>query len=54
MLPFHLIIFVEGGIHDIGHRQAMLCDGEFDDGLHREIVKLPLVQHRGLQHDELK
>ena len=42
-LLFHLTIFVMGGIQDLGHRQAMLCYGEFDDGLHRGIAMLPLL-----------
>ena len=50
VLPIHLIIFVEGEIHDLGHRQAMLCYGEFDDGLHRGIAMLPSLQHRELNY----
>ena len=49
MLLFHLIIFVEFGIHDICHRQALLCDGDFNDGLHRGIAMQPLAQHRELK-----
>ena len=50
ILLFHLIIFLEGRLQVRGHRQAMLCYGEFDDGLHRGIAMLPLLQHRELKY----
>ncbi len=50
ILPFHLIIFLEGGLQVPGHRQAMLFYGEFDDGLHGGIAMLPLLQHRELKY----
>ena len=49
-LLFHLTIFFEGGVQDFGHLQAMLCYGEFDDGLHRGIAMLPLLQRRELKY----